>query len=76
MSPSASVVKRTPSSTAFGSLTDADAGVTVLAKPPHGHAGKVVPAPVVNDQLKFAASALPAASLTRGSLAPPRSSAV
>ena len=54
-----------PSSTALESLA-VPPGVAVALQTLHGHAG---PAPVVNDQTKLLASALPARSFTP--LAPP-----
>ena len=56
----------TPSSIAFGSLTAGTAGVVDALQIEHGQAE---PVPVVNDQTKLPASALPATSFTP--LAPP-----
>ncbi len=69
--PAASALKRTPSSTALGSAAAAVVGVADAPKTSHGHVAATAAAPVVNDQVLFAARALPAASLARGSVAPP-----
>ncbi len=69
--PATSELKRTPSSTALGSTTAGMAGTADAPKASQGHVTPVVDVPVVNDQVLFAASALPAASLARGSVAPP-----
>ena len=76
MNPFTSAVNLTPSSMADGSATDAFAGVAELLKPPHGQVGGGTGAAVVNDQTVLLDSALPAASLMRGSVAPPCSVAV
>jgi hypothetical protein len=69
MLPLVSAVNFTPSSTELVSASDAVAGTVLL-----GHRLIVVTEEllVVNDQLSFAASAFSATSLTRGSVAPPR----
>ena len=73
MKPLTSERNLTPSSTALGSATDGFPGTLELLQPPHGQAG---PAAMVKDQTRLAARALPAASLTWGSLAPPLTVAV
>jgi hypothetical protein len=78
MKPLTSERNFTPSSTALLSAADATAGVVVEAQIVHGHpgGGGGGVAAVVKDHETFDAKALPARSLTRGSVVPPRTVAV
>ena len=75
MYPAISVWNFTPTSIAFGSIADAVAGVAVLSQMLHGQFAPANAA-VVNDHVPLFASALPATSFTRGSVAPPTTVAV
>ena len=76
MKPSMLVVNLTPSSTAFGSESCGVVGVVDALQALHGQLGGGGAAAVVKLHATLAARALPATSLTRGSVAPPRSVAV
>ena len=77
MNPATLDRKRVPSSTEFGSPSSIFAGTVVGAQMLHGHVGGGgAAAAVVNVQVVFVASALPARSFTRGSVAPPFTIAV
>jgi hypothetical protein len=69
MNPFTSERNFTPSSTGLASLAEIKAGVAVLLQIVQGHEPPVVA--VVKDEVKVAARAFPAKSLTRGSTAPP-----
>ena len=74
MKPLTSVRNLTPSSIGRASANDGVPGVAVTGKALHGQPD--VLALVVNDHNTVEASALPARSLTRGSVLPPRTVAV
>ncbi len=71
--PATSERNLTPSSTAFGSFSDATAGVAPASQIVHGQAGPVL---VVKDQVRSAPSELPARSVALGALPAPASLAV
>ena len=73
MNPLLSEVNLTPRLTALGSFTEAVPGVAEAGQAEQGQADA---AAVVKDHVVLAASALPATSLTRGSVVPPLTVAV
>ena len=76
MKPLLDVVNLTPSSTAFASVSEVTLGVVDALHALHGQLGGGGAAAVVKLHTTLAASGLPAMSLMRGSVVPPRKVAV